>query len=174
MRAVALSLSCALLLALGGCGGAKDGDGGVAKHAFIKGADEVCTAHVSAVMSWLNQPQTGASWQQNARQDEGIYEIIDGSIKRLQSLGPPPGPRGEAFAGYVGTLKARAALYRLISVAFLNRDTVFALRLESRIGRIDAQGDQYAHTYGLRVCGTGLKDVAKAFNAAGWTPPNAH
>ena len=110
-------------------------------------------------------------WRQQASQDEGLYEIIDTSIKRLRSLGPPPGPHGAAFDGYVKTLKARAALYRLTSVAFLNRDTIFALRLENRIKSIDAQGDALAHSYGLHVCGTGLRDLAKAFNAAGWTHP---
>jgi hypothetical protein len=171
MRGLALSLLCALLVFLGGCGGAKD-SGGPAKRAFVTGADDVCKAHVRAVMNWLVQPQQGPSWQQNATQNEGLYEIIDSSIRRLESLGPAPDPHGEAFDGYLGTLKARAALYRLTSVAFLKRDTVFALRLETRIGQIDSQGDHYAHTYGLRVCGTGLKDVAKAFNAAGWTPPS--
>jgi hypothetical protein len=172
VRRVALPVACALLLALGGCGGAKDG-GGPAKRAFVAGADNVCKAHVRAVMNWLVQPQEGPSWQQNARQDEGLYEIIDASIQRLESLGPAPDPHGEAFNGYMGTLKARASLYRLTSVAFLKRDTVFALRLENRIGQIDSQGDHFAHTYGLRVCGTGLKDVAKAFDDAGWTPPPA-
>lgn len=168
MRAVALSLACALLLILGGCGSTKDG-GGPAKRAFVKGADDVCTAHVRAVMTFLNQPQTGSSWQQQANQDEGLYQIVDSSIKRLESLGQPPGPNDAAFNDYVTTMKARASLYRLTSVAFLNRDTVSALRFQNRIKSVDARGDRDAHTYGLRVCGTGLKDVAKAFNAAGLT-----
>src|SRR5436305_14212591 len=121
MRRVALPLSCALLLVLGGCGGAKDGDGGGAKHAFVKGADMVCAAHVRAVMSWLVQPQQGPSWQQDATQDAGLYEIIDASIRRLESLGPPPDPRGDAFDGYLSPLTARAALYRLPSLAFPKR-----------------------------------------------------
>jgi hypothetical protein len=169
MRAVAFLVACALLLILGGCGSAKDG-GGPAKRAFVKGADDVCTAHVRAVMTWLNEPQTGSSWQQQAHQDEGLYQIIDGSIKRLESLGEPPGPNDGAFDDYVTTMKARAALYRLTSAAFFNRDTVSALRFENRIKSIDARGDRDAHTYGLRVCGTGLKDVAKAFDAAGLIP----
>lgn len=169
MRAVAFSLACALLLILGGCGSTKDG-GGPAKRAFVKGADEVCTDHARAVMTFLTQRQTGASWRQEANQDEGLYEIIDGSIKRLESLGEPPGPDDAAFDDYLSTMEARAALYRLTSVAFLNRDTVSALRFESRIKSVDAQGDRDAHTYGLRVCGTGLKDVAKAFDAAGLIP----
>jgi hypothetical protein len=170
MRGLALVALCALSLAVGGCGSARH-SGGSAKGAFVAGADEVCAAHVRAVMSWLNQPQSGALWQQQATKDEGLYEIIDRSIKSLEALGPAPDPRGDAFGGYVSTLKARAALYRLTSVAFQKRDTVFALRLENRITAIDAQGDHYAHTYGLRICGTGLHDLAKAFNDAGWTPP---
>ena len=166
-RGLALTVLCALLLTLGGCGAARN-SGGPAKRAFVTGADRVCADHVRMVMAWLNEHQAGALWQQQAAQDEGLYEIIDESIKRLESLGPPPDPHGDAFAGYVSTLKARAALYRLTSVAFLNRDTVFALRLEKRIPAIDAQGDHYAHTYGLRICGTGLRDLAKAFDKAGW------
>jgi hypothetical protein len=170
MRSVALTVACALLLILGGCGSAKDG-GGPAKHAFVSGADRICLAHAQAVITWLDEPQSGAVWQQQASQDEGLYEIIDRSIKRLQALGPPPGPKDAAFTGYLSTLEARASLYKLTSVAFLHRDTIFALRLENRIKSIDVQGDGYAHAYGLRVCGTGLKDLAKAFDAAGWTPP---
>jgi hypothetical protein len=171
MKGVALTLTCALLLILGGCGGAKDG-GGPAKHAFVDGADRICLAHAQTVITFLDQPQSGSPSEQRASQDEGLYEIIDSSIKRLQALGPPPGPNDRAFSGYLDTMKARASLYKLTSVAFLNRDTVFALRLENRIKSVDAQGDGYAHTYGLRVCGTGLKDLAKAFDAAGWTPPS--
>jgi hypothetical protein len=170
MKCVALTLACALLLILGGCGGAKDG-GGPAKHAFVHGADRICLSHAEDVITWLNRPQSGASWQQQATQDEGLFEIIDRSIKRLQALGPAPGPNDGAFAGYLSTMKARASLYKLTSVAFLNRDTLVALRLENRIKSIDTQGDGYAHDYGLRICGTGLKDLAKAFDAAGWTPP---
>jgi hypothetical protein len=169
MRAVAFSLACALLLILGGCGSAKDG-GGPAKRAFVKGADEVCTAHVRAVMTWLDQPQRGASWRQEASQDEGLYEIIDGSIRRLEALGEAPGPNDAAFDDYLATMEARAALYRLTSAAFFKRDPVSASRFESRIKSVDARGDRDAHTYGLRVCGTGLKDVAKAFDAAGLIP----
>src|SRR5436305_10602313 len=139
MKGVALSLACALLLTLGGCGGARDG-GGPAKHAFVTGADHVCLDHARAVMDWLNQSRRGAPWRQQASQDEGLYEIIDTSIKRLRSLGPPPGPHGAAFDGYVKTLKARAALYRLTSVAFLNRDTIFAMRIETRIKSLDSLG----------------------------------
>ena len=122
-------------------------------------------------MDWLVTPQAGAPWQQQAAQDEGLYEIIDRSIQRLEALGPPPEPRAAAFGGYVKTMKARASLYRLTSIAFLKRDTVFALQLENRITQIDGQGDQYAHTYGLRVCGSGLRDLAKAFDDAGWSQP---
>jgi hypothetical protein len=166
MRSVALTLACALLLVLGGCGGAKDG-GGPAKRAFVDGADHICLAHAQTVITFLDEPQSGNSWQQQASQDEGLYEIIDRSIKSLEALGPAPGPNDGAFAGYLSTMKARASLYKLTSVAFLNRDTLFALRLENRIRSVDAQGDGY----GLHVCGTGLKDLAKAFDAAGWTPP---
>ena len=170
MKGIALTLACALLLILGGCGGAKDG-GGPAKHAFVNGADRICLAHAQTVITFLDEPQSGSSWQQQSSQDEGLYEILDGSIKRLQGLGPAPGPHDGAFTGYLSTLKARASLYKLTSVAFLNRDTLSALRFESRIKSIDARGDGYAHAYGLRICGTGLKDLAKAFDAAGWSPP---
>jgi hypothetical protein len=165
-----LAVACALMLALAGCGkngGADNSEKGM----FVSAADQVCAAHVRAVMSWLDQPVTGAAWRQQATQDEGIYEIMDRSIGRLEGLGPAPGPRGDAFAGYVKTLKARASLYRLTSMAFLDRDTVFALQLENRIQQIDSQGDQYAHDYGLRICGTGVKDLAKAFDDAGWKQP---
>jgi hypothetical protein len=169
MRRVPLLLVCVLALAVGGCGGARGG-GGSPKNAFVARADRICASHLKAVMSLLNQPGTGAAWQQQAAQDEGIYEIMDLSIQRLDALGAAPDPHSTAFARYVRTLKARAGLYRLTSVAFLNRDTLSALRFENRIRDIDAQGDRYAHSYGLRICGTDLHDLANAFSAAGWSP----
>ena len=172
MRGVPLVIACALVVALGGCGGG----GGArdvtnpAKGGFIAGADEVCAAHLRAMITWLNQPQTGPNWRQQAAQDEGVFEIMDRSIRSLEALGPAPGPGVQAFAGYLKTMKARASLFRLTSVAFQRRDTVSALGFERRVKEIDAQGDRFAHSYGLRICGTGLPDVAKAFDAAGWIP----
>jgi hypothetical protein len=121
-------------------------------------------------MTWLDHRGSGAAWQQQAVQDEGIYEIMGRSIGRLEALGPAPGPNDAAFAGYVKTLKARASLYQLTSMAFEDRNTIFALQLEQRISSINASGDRYAHTYGLQICGTGIQDVGRAFNAAGWDP----
>jgi hypothetical protein len=163
-----LAVVCALVLCCAvGCGKTGAG-GGAAKRQFVAAADRVCATHVRAVMTFLNQREGGPAWQQQASQDEGLFQIIAGSIQRLEGLGPAPGPRGASFAGYVKTLKARASLYRLTSIAFLNRDTVFALSLENRITDIDTQGDRFAHDYGLSICGTGVRDVSKAFDAAGW------
>lgn len=172
MRGVLPVVACALALALGGCGGGGGSKSSTnpAKSGFIVGADDVCTMHLRAMMSWLNQPETGPDWRQQAVQDEGVYEIMSRSIHSLEALGPAPGPGVDSFAGYVKTLKARAALFRLTSVAFQHRDTVSALGFERRVKQIDAQGDRYAHSYGLRVCGSGLPDLAKAFDAAGWGP----
>jgi len=169
MRSVPPLVLCALLLTLGGCAGG-GGSGGSAKGEFVAGADRVCASHVRAVMTVLNQPRAGAPSEQQAAQDEGIYEILDLSVHRMDALGSPPNPDGAAFYGYVRTLKARAALFRLTSVAFLNRDTLSALRFENRIRDIDVLGDRDAHSYGLRICGTGLADLAKAFSAAGLGP----
>ena len=171
MRGVLLVAACALVVALGGCGGGGEKSStSPAKGGFITGADDVCAMHLRAVMSWLNQPQAGPTWRQQAAQDEGIYQIMNRSIHSLEALGPAPGPGVQSFAGYVKTLKARASLFRLTGVAFQHRDTVSALGFERRVKEIDAQGDRFAHSYGLRICGTGLPDVAKAFDAAGWTP----
>src|SRR5215467_13516285 len=101
-----VAVSCALMLAVVGCGKVGGADNSE-KGMFVTAADQVCAAHVRAVMSWLDQPAAGAAWQQQATQDEGIYEIMDRSIQRLDGLGPAPGPRGDAFADYVKTLKAR-------------------------------------------------------------------
>jgi hypothetical protein len=162
---VGLAILCALVVGCGKTGAASDGP----KGRFVAAADRVCAGHLRAVMTLLDQPAAPVpAWQQEAAQDEGLYQIIATSIGSLEDLGPAPGPRGQAFAGYVKTMKARAALYRLTSVAFLNRDTISALRFENRISDIDAKGDRFAHDYGLRICGTGLPDVKKAFVAAGW------
>jgi len=163
-----LAILCGLVLGVVGCGKTGGGDGGTVKGQFVTAADQVCANHLRSVMAFLDQPQPGASWQQQATQDEGIYQIMAGSIGRLEGLGPAPEPRGASFAGYVKTLKARASLYRLTSIAFLHRNTVFALQLEDRIAHIDTQGDRFAHDYGLRICGSGLPDLKRAFDAAGW------
>jgi hypothetical protein len=169
VRSPGLALLCVLVLGVLGCG--KTGaDNSGAKGRFVSAADQVCAKHLRAVMTFLGQSEPGSLPQQDAAQDEGIYQIMAGSIQRLEGLGPAPGPHGEAFAGYVKTLKARASLYRLTSIAFLKQDTVFALRLENRITDIDHQGDRFAHRYGLRICGTGLPDLKRAFDAAGWNP----
>src|SRR5262249_34098543 len=126
----------ALMLVAVGCGKGSKAEG-PAKSRFVNAADQVCLAHVRAMRARLEPAGSGAAWQQQAVQDEGIYEIMDRSIQRLEGLGPAPGPNGDSFGGYLKTLKARASLYRLTSVAFMNRDTVFALRLEKRIGQID-------------------------------------
>lgn len=172
MRGLLLVAACALLIALAGCGGGGGtrNAGNPAKGGFIAGADEVCADHLRAMMTWLNQRQAGPDWRQQAAQDEGVYEIMARSIRSLEGLGPAPGPGMQAFAGYLKTLKARASLFRLTSVAFQRRDTVSALGFERRVKEIDAQGDRYAHSYGLRICGSGLPDLAKAFDAAGWKP----
>jgi hypothetical protein len=171
VRRVRVALLCALLLGLGGCGGTAGRGGGSAKSHFAAAADRICASHLKAVMNWLDQPGDAADQtRQNAIQDEGIYEIMNRSISRLEDLGQAPGPHRDAFGGYVKTLKARAALYRLTSVAFFNQDTIFAIQLEKRISQIDAQGDREAHAYGLQICGTDFQDVGKAFKAAGWSP----
>lgn len=170
MRRAPLALLCALAAAVAGCGHSGSGGGGGEKGGFVAAADRVCAAHLRSVMTWLDRPGSGAAWQQQAVQDEGIYEIMGRSIGRLEALGPAPGPNDAAFAGYVKTLKARASLYQLTSMAFEDRNTIFALQLEQRISSINASGDRYAHTYGLQICGTGIQDVGRAFKAAGWDP----
>jgi hypothetical protein len=158
-----------VLLALAGCGQVRHHNGSAqaaltdsAKAAFTVAADRICAQHLETVLAWLGRPLSGAGWQQRATQDEGIYRIIGTTIQRLETLGPPPGPAAGAFAGYVETLNARAALYRLTSMAELRRDRPFAVRLQRRISLIDGIGDRDAHRYGLRICGASPGDLAKA------------
>ena len=139
-----------------------------AKGRFVSAADRICATHLQQVMDWLVQPRSGNLSHQAAETNEGIYEIISTTITRLQMLGQAPGPEGGAFSGYVGTLQARASLYMLMRIAYDRRDGVTALRFQRRINEIDTLGDRKAHRYGLRICGTGGGDVAKAFSAGGW------
>jgi hypothetical protein len=138
------------------------------KAAFIVAADQVCVCHLDTVMAWLEKPQTGSMWQQRATQDEGIYRIMTATIARLQELGSPPGPTAKAFAGYLETLEARAVLYRLTSMADQRRDGSFAARLQQRVDQIDVIGDRDAHRYGLRICGSGPRDIAPPVDQAGF------
>ena len=142
--------------------------GASAKGRFVSAADRICATHLQRVMDWLVQPRTGDESQQASETNAGIYEIISTTVTRLETLGRAPGPDGGAFSGYVGTLKARASLYMLIRIAYDRREPVSALRFQRRINEIDTLGDRKAHRYGLRICGTGGADVAKAFSAAGW------
>ena len=153
-------VALAAVLTVAGCGSHHSKGTGV-KNGFVYSADEICADHLQAMLSWLDQPRAGDSYRQAATEDEGIYRIIAGSVERLENLGPAPDPQGDAFRGYVKTLKARASLYRLAGVAELHRDGLFAIRMERRVSQIDVLGDGYAHRYGLRICGIGAREATK-------------
>jgi hypothetical protein len=114
------------------------------------------------MLAWLRQPHTGHAWQRRAAQDEGTYRIIDNTIQHLEALGPPPGPTAAAFAHYLKSLKARAALYRLTGMADRQRDNLDAAWFQHRVDQIDNLGDQNAHRYGLHICGATPGELAKA------------
>lgn len=139
-----------------------------AKGNFVDAADRICANHLRTVLAWLGEPRSGDLSHQAAVTNQGIYNIISRTITRLESLGDAPGPDSSAFSGYVGTLKARASLYMLLRIANDHKDGVTALQFQRRIDEIDALGDRDAHRYGLQVCGTSGRDVAKAFSAAGF------
>ena len=139
-----------------------------AKSEFVSAADRICANHAQRVIAWLVEPRKGDLAHQAAATNEGIFKIISTTVTRLETLGQAPGPDAGAFSGYVSTLKARASLYKLTGIANQRRDAVTALRFQRRISQIDTLGDRQAHRYGLRICGTGGRDVAKAFSAGGW------
>ena len=144
-----------------------------AKSQFVSAADRICANHAQRVIAWLVEPRSGSLARQAAATNEGIFKIISTTVTRLETLGQAPGPNAGAFSGYVGTLKARASLYKLTGIANQRRDDITALRFERRISQIDELGDRQAHRYGLRICGTGGRDIAKAFSAGGWSKPPA-
>lgn len=156
------------LLALAGCGQDRDSKHGTSarpravKSEFALAADRICTAHLETMLEWLRQPHTGNAWQRQAAQDEGTYRIMDNTIQRLEALGAAPGPTAGAFAQYIKTLKARAALYRLTGIADLQGDNLDAARFQHRLAQIDNLGDRDAHRYGLHICGATPGDLAKA------------
>ncbi len=156
-----------VLLGSAGCGRAQDETRSAVpshtestKAAFIIAADGVCARHLGNVLAWLDTRQTGGVWQQRAAQNAGISRIIAGTITHLQRLGPAPGPVADAFAGYVKTLKARAALYRLTSIADQRHDPSFAARLQQRVVQIKVIGDRDAYRYGLHICGFATRAIA--------------
>jgi hypothetical protein len=155
------------VLTVAGCR-ASHGNGGPAKANFVSAADRICSRHLQTVVDWLVQPRSGDLWQQAAVTNDGIFRIISTTIARLESLGHAPGPYAAAFDDYVGTLKARASLYMLLRIADQRREGDTVLQFQRRIDEIDALGDSKAHRYGLQICGTGGRDVAKSFSAAGW------
>ena len=162
------------LLGLGGCGQSRGENNSAtaartdsAKARFIVAADRVCSRHLDTILAWLERPQPGDVWHQQAAQNEGIYRIVAATTTRLQGLGSPPGPTAEAFAGYLQSLKARAVLYRLTSIADQRRDRSFAARLQQRVDETDVIGDREAHRYGLRICGAGPRDIAPPVEQGG-------
>jgi hypothetical protein len=165
---VALVEVALTLLVLAGCGQGGDAmrgastRAGAVKSEFTLAADRICTSHLERMLEWLGQPHVGKAPQRRAAQDEGTYRIMDDTIQRLEALGPPPGPTAAAFVHYLKTLKARAALYRLSSVADLRRDNLYLARLQHRVEQIDNLGDQDAHRYGLRICGATPGELAQA------------
>jgi hypothetical protein len=156
------------LVALAGCGQEGHANRGPSAHAgpnkseFTRAADHICTAHLETMLEWLRRPHRGNEWQRRAAQDEGTYRIIDNTIQRLEALGSAPGPTATAFADYVKTLKARAALYQLTGMADLQRDNRSVARFQHRVAQINDLGDQDASRYGLHICGANLGDLAKA------------
>jgi hypothetical protein len=157
------------LLAVAGCGQQRVANSTAsaaatssAKAEFTRAADRICTAHLETIIAWLGQPHAGNTWQRSAAQDHGTYRIIDNTIRRLEALGPPPGPNAAAFARYLNTLKARDALYRLASIADQQREKPYTERLRHRVDKIDPIGNQDAHQYGLHICGATAHDLAKA------------
>ena len=172
-RGLVLLAVGSVLLGLGGCGQGHENSSATAartdpaKAGFIIAADQVCARHLDTILAWLENPQTGDVWKQRATQSEGIYRIMTATIARLQRLGSPPGPTADAFAGYLKTLQARAVLYRLTSTAEQERDQSFAARLQQRVVDLDVIGDREAHHYGLRICGSGLRDIAPPAQQAG-------
>jgi hypothetical protein len=157
------------LCALAGCGQVRNANAPAraaftnsAKAQFILAADRICAGHFETVLAWLRQPRTGDRWQRRAARDEGIYHITGHTIQRLETLGPPPGLTAGAFTGYVKTLKARADLYRLTSMADLQRDRLLVVRLQRNVDQVDSIGDHDAHRYGLRICGIGPRALATA------------
>jgi hypothetical protein len=148
-----------VLLSLVGCGSSRHRSG-PAKADFVVAADRICDSHLENVLTWLERLPGGRGWQQRSARDEGIYAIMGRTIQRLEALGPAPEPQAGSFTGYVRTLKARAALYRLTSMADLQRDRPFLRRLQRSLDEIDGIGDAAAHRYGLRICGASLSDLA--------------
>jgi hypothetical protein len=161
------AVAALVLLAMAACGAVRD-ESGSPKPDFVLAADRICDAHLKNMLSWLEQRHGGQQWLRLAVQHEGTYGIIAHTIHRLESLGLAPGPNANAFAGYVKTLKARAALYRLASMAEVLRDSPFARRLQQRLEQVDALGDGYARRYGLRICGASLRDLAQKMAAMQW------
>lgn len=165
----AAGLAALLSLAvLSGCGGAKHAESGEKTH-FARAADAICADHLQNVMDLLNSEPTLGSSRQQASELEATFQIISGTITRLEGLGTAPGPRAGAFADYVKTLKARASLFRLEEEATLHRDTRGALGMQRRITQIDTEGDGAARRYGLKVCGISPVDAAKALDLGGGT-----
>jgi hypothetical protein len=167
IRAAALA-ALILVTVLSGCGGSGRAGSG-AKNQFAAAADGICADHLQNVMDLLSNEPALASSRQQASQLEATYQILTGTIGRLEGLGAAPGPQAAAFGEYVKTLKARASLYRLEEEAFLHRDTRTALGMQRRITQIDTEGDGAARRYGLRVCGLTPVEAAKALDLGGGT-----
>jgi hypothetical protein len=167
IRAAGLAAVISLAV-LSGCGGAKHAESGT-KTRFAAAADGICADHLQQVMNLLNNEPPLASSSQQASEMEATFQIISGTIGRLEALGAAPNPRAESFGDYVKTLKARASLYRLEEEAVLHRDTRTALVMQRRILQIDNRGDGAARRYGLKVCGISPVDAAKALDLGGGT-----
>jgi hypothetical protein len=167
IRAAGLAALISLAV-LCGCGGAKHTNS-TSKTRFTAAADGICADHLQNVMDLLNNQPPLASSEQHASELETTFQIISGTISRLEGLGSAPDPRSEAFAAYVKTLKARASLFRLEEEALLHRDTRTALGMQRRIVQVDTEGDGAAHRYGLKVCGISPVEAAKALDLGGGT-----
>src|SRR5689334_20992584 len=96
-------------LAMVGCGSSRERTAS-AKADFVMAADRICQWHLDTVLAWLERLPARRGWQQSAVRGARIYRIIAHTVKRLQALGPAPGPRASAFTRYMTTLRGRSAL----------------------------------------------------------------
>lgn len=153
------------MLVLVACGGGHNTRRSNTKNRFVNSADQICAQHLGATLQFLGHSEQGGRWRREAARNEGIFQIMSGSIQRLEALGNAPGPHGDAFRSYVKTLKARASLYRIAGVADLHRDAATAGQMERRVSQIDSVGDGYAQSYGLRICGIGAQQATQGLGA---------
>jgi hypothetical protein len=148
--AAALVAVVSVVAACGGSdeGGSSDGGAELTKEEYIAAADAICE-EANAAQDELGEPTTEAEFLELVPQNIAIAED---QMDKLEAL-VPPAADAETLNGAFKLLRQQIDLIQQYVDAIEAGDTATADDLSGQIDAIQAEADQVAIDYGMKVCG---------------------